>query len=341
MDYARFNYVAQPGDGVTQFYPAVGTYDKWAAKWGYTWFPDDWSDERIASTVNDWTVERAGDPEYFFGTGNNDPRVQTEDLTNDAMEASRLGIENLKVITANLIDWIEEDGEDFTDLAELYGNIIGQWNRYMGHVSDNIAGVYQDDKTFDQEGVVYTPVEEERQRRAMEFLQEHAFSSPTWAFNREILDRINESTAIETFRGAQANVLNNITSASRIARLIEYERRSEEDTYTAFEMMDDVRNGIFSEVRANENIDVHRRALQRAYVSRMENLMTTDVQGGGFFGPSLNVDQSDIKANVRNQLTILNRDLDRALRSGGFERVTRVHLEDLQARVSDILDSDD
>lgn len=211
----------------------------------------------------------------------------------------------------------------------------------MGHVSNNIAGVYENDKTYDQEGVVYAPVEEERQRRAMEFLQEHAFSSPTWAFNRDILGRINEDTAIETFRAAQAGVLNNVTSASRLARLIEYERRSEEDTYTAFEMMDDVRNGIFSEVRANESIDVHRRALQRAYVSQMEDLMTAEVQGGGFFGPSLNVHQSDIKANVRNQLTILNRDIDRALRSGGLERETRVHLEDLQVRVTDILDSED
>lgn len=341
MDYARFNYVAQPEDGVTNFYPAVGEYDKWAAKWGYTWFPVDWSDEEIEATLNEWTKDRADDPRYFFGSGNNDPRVQTEDLTNDAMRASELGIANLQVTTENLIDWIEEDGENFDQLEELYNNIISQWNRYMGHVLNNVGGVYEDQKTFDQEGVVYSPVEKERQERAMDFLHTHAFSSPTWAINYDILDRINESTIIENFRGAQASVLSRLTNAQRIARLIEYERRSDEETYTAFEMMDDVRNGIFSEVRANENIDVHRRALQRAYIEQMESLMETDVQGGGWFGPSLNVSQSDIKSIVRNELNILNRDINRALGNGGFDRATRVHLEDARERVAEILDPND
>ncbi|WP_290878420.1 zinc-dependent metalloprotease [Gracilimonas sp.] len=341
MDYARFNYVAQPGDGVTNFYPAVGTYDKWAAKWGYTWFPDDMSDEEIEATLNVWTRERADDPRYFYGSGGSDPRVQTEDLTNDAMRASELGIANLQIITENLIDWIEEEGEDFTELSELYSNIIGQWNRYMGHVLNNVGGVYEDEKTFEQEGVVYTPVEKERQQRAMKFLQTHAFSSPTWAINDEILDRINEASVIENFRGAQASVLSRLTSAQRIARLIEYEKRSDEETYTAFEMMDDVRNGIFSEVRANENIDVYRRNLQRAYIDEMEELMSADEVGGGWFGPSVNVNQSDIHPIVRNQLNILNRDIDRALGSGGFDRATRTHLEDAQYRIEDILDGDD
>lgn len=340
MDYARFNYVAQPGDGVTNFYPAVGTYDKWAAKWGYTWFPDDMSDEEIEATLNEWTRERADDPRYFYGSGGSDPRVQTEDLTNDAMRASELGIANLQVVTENLIDWIEEEGEDFTELNELYNNIVGQWNRYMGHVLNNIGGVYEDQKTFEQEGVVYTPVEKERQQRAMRFLQTHAFSSPTWAINDEILDRINEASVIENFRGAQASVLNRLASAQRIARLIEYEKRSDEEIYTVFEMMDDLRNGIFSEVRANENIDVYRRNLQRAYIQQMQNLMETDQVGGGWFGPSVNVSGSDIHPVVRNQLNILNRDIDSALGAGGFDRATRIHLEDAQSRIDSILNPD-
>lgn len=344
MDYARFNYVAQPGDGVTSFYPAVGEYDKWNAKWGYTWFPDDMTDEEIEARLNEWTVERADDPVYFYGaqTGSKiDPRSQNEDLTNDAMEAGELGLANLQVITENLIDWIEEDGENFEDLSELYNNIIGQWTRYMGHALANVGGVYENHKTFDQEGVVYDPVPEATQREAMEFLQQHAFSSPTWAFNQEILDRVNQATAIERFRGAQAGVLGNLVDGRRIARLIEYERRSSEDTYTAFEMMDDVRNGIYSEVRANENIDVHRRALQRAYVEEMESLMTEELPSGWWFGPSVDVSQSDIRPIVRNQLSILDRDINNALRSGGFDRATRTHLEDVQARVQDILDGDE
>lgn len=344
MDYARFNYVAQPGDGVTQFYPAVGPYDKWNAKWGYTWFPEDWSDDEIENTLNEWVKERADDPLYFYGaqTGSKiDPRSQNEDLTNDAMEAGELGLANLQVITENLIEWVEEDGEDYDQLEELYNNIVGQWNRYMGHALSNIGGVYENHKTFDQDGVVYEPVPEETQREAMEFLQQHAFSAPSWAFNDAILDRINQASAVESFRRAQAGVLGQVVNAQRIARLIEYERRSEDDTYTAFEMMDDVRNGIFTEVRERQNINVHRRYLQRAYIEEMADLMEAESVGGGWFGPSLNVSQSDIRANVRNQLNILNRDINNALRGGGFDRVTRTHLEDASATIEDILDSND
>ncbi|MFP8489262.1 zinc-dependent metalloprotease [Gracilimonas sp. Q87] len=344
MDYARFNYVAQPGDGVTNFYPAVGPYDKWNAKWGYTWFPDDWSDEEIEETLNEWVRERAGDPIYFYGaqTGAKiDPRSQNEDLTNDAMEAGELGLANLQVITDNLIEWTEREGANFEELQELYNNVIGQWNRYMGHVLSNVGGVYETHKTYSQDGVVYEAVPEATQREAMAFLQKHAFSSPSWAFSKEILDRVNQATAVESFRGAQAGVLGNLVDARRIARLIEYERRSDEDTYTAFEMMDDVRNGIFSEVRAGENIDVHRRALQRAYVEEMKDLMTEELQSGWWAGNSVNVSQSDIRANVRNQLNILNRDINNAIRAGGLDRPTRTHLEDVQARIQDILEGDD
>jgi hypothetical protein len=350
MDYARFNYIAQPGDGVTNFYPAVGEYDKWAAKWGYTWFPDNMSDEEITATLNSWTVARADDPHYFYGrqTGSRiDPRSQNEDLGNDAMKAGEYGLANLQVITENLIDWIDEDGENFDDLDALYSNIIGQWNRYMGHVIRNVGGVYEDHKTFDQEGGVYSPVNEATQRRAMQFLQRHAFSSPSWAFNNDILDRVNQADAIDTFRGVQRSVLSSLVDPQRIARLIEFERRSSGDVYTAFEMMDDVRNGIFSELRANQNVDVHRRNLQRGYVEEMESLMTNELPSvsanfRAFLGwTQVDVSASDIRPIVRNELEILKRDVTNRLNAGNIDRATRVHLQDLSIRIDDILDTKD
>lgn len=337
MDYARFNYIAQPGDGVTQYYPQIGEYDKWSIKWGYTWFPDIETPSDEDEILNEWIVERADDPVYFYGRqrGVVDPRAQTEDLGDDAMRASELGLANLQVITENLVGWIEEEGENYDELAELYGNIIGQWRRYMGHVSGNVGGVYETFKTFEQGDNVYHPVEKEKQKRAIAFLNQHAWSTPTWAFNRDILSRINESSAIETFRGAQAGVLSGIMSPARLGRVIDSETRTD-NPYTIIELMDDVRNGIFSEVRSTRNVDVHRRYLQRAYIDQMENLMTSD--GGGFFGGGVNVSQSDIRPIVRNQLVILDRDITRALNAGGFDRSTRVHLEDAKERVSNILD---
>lgn len=350
MDYARFNYIAQPGDGVTNFYPAVGEYDKWVTKWGYTWFPEDMSDEEIEATLNEWTKERANDPQYFFGrqTFNKiDPRSQNEDLGNDAMKAGEYGLANLQVITENLIDWIEKDGEDFDDLDELYRNIIGQWNRYMGHALRNVGGVYEDHKTFDQDGVVYSGVDEATQRRAMEFLMRHAFSSPTWAYNQDILDRVNQSTTIDYFRGAQRGVLATLVDPQRIARLIEFERRTDGDVYTAFEMMDDTRNGIFSELRANRNIDVHRRNLQRAYIEEMDALLNEELPNipaafRSFYGwTQVDVSQSDIRPIVRNQLEILRRDINNRINAGNINRETRVHLQDLRHRIDELLAIDD
>jgi hypothetical protein len=343
MDYARFNYIAQPGDGVTNFYPRVGEYDIWSIQWGYTWFGDMPLDEQ-RKILNEWIVERADDPRFFFGRqtfARIDPRSQNEDLGDDAMRASYYGLKNLEYITNNLVNWVARDGDDFSHLEELYGNIISQWARYMGHVASNIGGVYEDHKTFEQEGAVYSPVDRATQRRAMAFLDEYAFSSPTWVVNADILDRINQASFVETLRGQQVAVLNNVTNPQRLARLIEYERRST-GTYTIFEFMDELRASIFKEMRRNSVVDVHRRKLQRAYVERMEFLMTEELESlppqvRGFFGfTPITVSQSDIRPIVREQLESLLTEVRRA-KARTNDRGTRVHYNDLEKRIDGIL----
>jgi hypothetical protein len=344
MDYARFNYIAQPEDGVTNFFPRIGPYDKWSVKWGYTWFGD-MSLEEQEEILNEWVKERADDPRFFYGrqTGNPiDPRSQREGLGDDNMYASELGLNNLETITNNLIDWIREDGEDFSEMDELYGNILGQWSRYMGHVYTNIAGVYENHKTYDQDGVVYEPVPREIQKRAMEFLKEHAWSDPTWQKNSEIIDRINQSDFVDSFRGRQVSVLNSVVDPQRLARLIEYENRSSSDLYTAFEMMDDVRNAIWTELDSNSTISVYRRNLQRAYIERLEHLMTEELPSvpaawRQFAGiTSVNVSQSDIRPIAREQLEILKQDISNTA-SRVNDRSTRIHLLDAERRIDNIL----
>lgn len=348
MDYARFNYIAQPGDGVEDFHPAVGEYDKWAVKWGYTWFPEDMSEEEKVAKLNEWTRERADDPRYFYGqqTGNKiDPRSQNEDLGNDAMKAGELGIANLKRITSNLVEWTERDGANFAELEELYNNVVGQWNRYMGHVTKNVGGVYENHKTYNQEGPVYTFVPQETQQRAMDFLIDYGFMTPDWLLEEDILDRTNQSTVVDDMRSAQVRVLNDLTDPQRIARLIEFDARSSEDTYDAFEMMDDVRNGIWTELDNNSAIDVHRRNLQRAYLERMEYLMTEELPSipdafKDFIGwTDVNVSQSDIRPIVRNQLQILQDDVQNTMNRVG-DRATGAHLADVEVRIDNILNPD-
>lgn len=343
MDYARFNYIAQPNDGVTNFHPRVGEYDKWAVKWGYTWFGDMPIEEQ-REILHRWTTERADDPRYFYGSQTSnpvDPRSNREDLGNDAMKASQYGINNLETITSNLIDWIGEEGENFDELEELYGQVLVQWSRYMGHVTPYIGGVYETDKTFDQEGAVYQAVEADQQREAMNFLAEHAFSSPSWAMNEKILNRINQAEFIDGFRSRQVTVLNNVLDPSRIARLIEYDIRGE-DTYSPFEFLDDLRGTIWLELSDNDAISVYRRNLQRAYIERMEYLMTEELpnisaQFRRFLGmTSVNVSQSDIRPMVREQLETLQSDI-RTAKNRVSDRATRVHLADAEQRIENIL----
>ena len=348
MDYARFNYIAQPGDGVESFYPAIGEYDKWNTKWGYTYFPDK-DKEGIKETLNEWTEDRSDDPLYFYGkqTSNKiDPRAQNEDLGDNAMKAGRLGIANLKRITDNLIDWTYQDGENYDELETLYGQVISQWNRYMGHAIKNVGGVYENDKTYNQDGVVYTPTPADMQEEAVSFLNEQAFRTPDWMLNKEILQRIEHAGAVERIRNIQENSLEDLLDFMRIARLLEIEAMEEDDVYTALNMLDDVREGVWSELSSGASIDIYRRNLQRSYLNRMHYLMTEDVpsippQFREFFGMTpVNVEQSDIRPMVREQLTILEDDINSALRRTN-DRKTKLHLNDALTRIDDILNPDD
>jgi len=344
MDYARFNYIAQPGDGVTNFLPRVGEYDKWSVKWGYTWFGDMPIEEQ-RDTLNAWVRDRADDPRYFYGRQTSariDPRSQNEDLGDDAMRASEYGLANLQVITDNLIDWVARDGDDFSHLSEIYGNIVAQWGRYMGHVASNIGGVYEDHKTFEQDGAVYEAVPLEDQKRAMEFLTSHAFTTPTWVYNEDIISRINQADFVDSFRGRQASVLTNILNPQRIARLIEYDFRSN-NAYSPYDFMDDVRSAVWTELRGGDEIDVYRRNLQRAYVDHMESLMTDELPSipaafrERIGWTQVNVSQSDIRPMVREQLEQLQGEVAQARNRTG-DRATIAHLNDIDRRIGRILD---
>jgi hypothetical protein len=347
MDYARFNYVAQPGDGVTNLMPGIGIYDKWAIEWGYTVLPGVQSPDEERAILNSRVVEHAGDPHYFYGRQGPriDPRSQNEDLGDDATRAGEYGIENLKVILDNLVAWTAEDAKDYEDLLEIYDQVATQWNRYVGHVAVNIGGMYENFKTYDQDGPVYEMVPEERQREAMAWMQRQVFATQDWLVNQEVLRRIEGVGAIDRIRRYQVGAVNTLLDPQRMARLIEAEVMIGNDTYTCTEMLSDLREGIWSELDTGTPIDAFRRNLQRGYVERLEYLMTEEPGPvssflAAFGYTNLDVSQSDIRAYVRGELETLQRDVDRnALRTS--DRMTRLHLRDISARITDILNGEE
>lgn len=342
MDYARFNYIAQPGDGVRNFMPRVGEYDKWSVKWGYTWFPDSMTDDQIRAELASWTTERAGDPMYFYGrqTGTKvDPRSQNEDLGDNAVLASEYGIANLKRILPRLTEWGVDSGEDYDDLSELYGNVLGQWARYMGHVASEIGGVYENYKVTDQEGAVYEPVPADRQRAAMAFLQREALETPTWMLDQDIIQRIEHGGALERIRSAQSRVLGQLLSSQKMVRLSEAEAFGVDNPYTPVELLGDVRSAVWSELASGASIDVYRRNLQRTYLSEMQDLMTSETPSvPATFGITpIDVANSDVQAFARGELETLKSDVQRSLRRTS-DRTTQLHLRDVVYRIDQILD---
>ena len=340
MDYARFNYIAQPGDGDVALMPNIGTYDKYAIKWGYKPIVGKTAVEE-KKTLDSWILEHAGDPNYRFGRqqrGVIDPSSQTEDLGDDAVKASMYGIANLKRIIPNLITWTAEDGQNYDELDKMYGQVLSQYNRYMGHVAANVGGVYEMYKTYDQEGAVYTHVTKDKQKEALDFLQNQLFTTPEWLIDTTIFDKVESAGNVERIRRYQTRTLSNLLDFGRMARMIENEALNTTNAYTLTTMMSDLRSGLFSELKSGGNIDVYRRNLQRAYIERMEHLMTEEQGTASRFSSrtSVDVSQSDIRPVVRGNLKALLSSLNSASRRNR-DTMTAYHIDDLKERVDAIL----
>lgn len=326
MDYARFNYVAQPGDD-TCLMPKVGPYDDFAIEWGYRPIDGDTDAEKVA--LNAFVAEMQENPIYRFSSPDGqDPTAQTEAIGDDAMRASTYGIENLKRIVANLPQWSAVEGDDYDQLAELFGSVAQQWSRYTGHVLTTVGGVVQTRKRQGQPGGIFEPVPAEAQSRAVAYLNEQVFATPTWMFNDEILSRISGSGIVERIGALQVSALNRLLSVDRMNRLVEQDEMGSSDAYSLLAMLDDLRAGLWSEARSAAATDAFRRNLQRAWVARVAELMEDDEALASDAAPAL-----------RGQLVALDAELARVL-PRVTDRSTRLHFEDVRMRIAEMLSAD-
>jgi len=334
MDYARFNYVAQPEDGVTDLFPRIGDYDKWAIKWGYSYFKDAKDEDAEKALLNEMTKEAYKNRRLWFGTETNpyDPRYQTEDLGDNAMKASDYGIKNLKRILPNLIEWSKENGEDYDELNGLYNSLTGQYRRYMGHVTKNVGGIYETPKTYDMEGNKYEVVPSSIQNEAVAFLNEQLFKTPKWLLDQNVLSKIKPENGVEAIKSIQDGTLSSLLAGDRLVRLLETSSQNKAN-YSVDELMSDLRKGIFSEIRANAPIDIYRRNLQKLFVSKLIETMSTEKTNVTFFsGRRIVLADTDIPSIARGQLNELKNQL-KAAAAGSADRLTKFHLNDLVARI--------
>jgi hypothetical protein len=326
MDYARFNYVAQPEDHISLegIFPRINTYDKWAIEWGYKYFPDiktpiqyedgeyltEADQERLL--LNKMTIEKLGKSRryWFGGEGyDNDPRAQTEDLGDDAMTASNYGIKNLQRIIGNLPYWVREEGDLDQNLGQIYSSLIGQMQRYVGHVGRNIGGVYHNYKSVEEVGDVYVPEEKERVQRAMRWLDEQVLTEPTWLINVPYIQRLT-SDPQSIIRPLADLALNALCSANTFNNIVRYSYAS--NAYQPADYTRDLVRLLFGSSKP----DRWKRYIQARAVPNL-----IDAWNSG----------STIEA--RPYITQALQQIQQRLRSAGGDDATLAHYRDLELQI--------
>ncbi|MDB4893607.1 MAG: hypothetical protein JWL61_5462 [Gemmatimonadetes bacterium] len=359
MDYARQNYVAQPGDGLApkDFIRRLGPFDRFVINWGYRVIPEARTPEAERPILNRWVTEQKGPLAYrYIGEGLTgiDPRSQTEDIGDDPIRASTYAIANMKRMVPNLIQWTSRPGEDYDDLSELYGEALQNWARYMNHVVALVGGVSVNAKTSDQAGVVYDRVPRARQQAALKFVADEVFLTPTWLAPDPILSRIGPQPANGSLSGMQANVLNQLTDVRRLSRLADAEAADAANAYTASAYMADLRSALWGGTAGGVSPDANRRALQRLYLQRLAALIappTPPAAGAqaqqqqnpnappipGLLLPP-DVPRSDLPALVRSELRSIRVSASAASRSAPSS-IARAHFADVVDRIDVALEA--
>lgn len=348
MDYSRFNYVAQPEDGidVNDLIPGIGPYDIWATMWGYKPIPSAKTPDDEKATLNQWALEQEKTPWLRFNTADAagaEPGEESEAVGDaDAVKATSLGIKNLQRVMEYLVSaTTTEKGESYDDLAEFYGRVLSQWSLEMGHVANIVGGVDGVQKNIGQEGVRFTPIPRERQAIAVKFLNDNAFATPMYFIRQDILRRIEPAGAINRIGRAQRQLLNTLLNPTRIGRLVEYQAVDMKNAYAPGDFLADLRKGVWKELDGTGpvKIDTFRRNLQRGYVelidSRINQATTTPVLGAAAGGPAVATDE--VRPLLRGELKTLSQAISTAV-SRSADRETRLHLGDLKDQIAKALD---
>jgi hypothetical protein len=342
MDYARFNYVAQPEDSIPEvdLFPRIGEYDRWAIRWGYAYSgaTDPKADARV---LNRWIIDSLGsNPRLWFGGEgfSQDPRSQLEDLGDNSIKASEYGIKNLQRILPMLSGWTREEGDKYDNLEEMYRELVGQFSRYMGHVLKNVGGVYETFRSVEQPGDVYAPTPKLRQREAVAFLNTQLFQTPKWLLDDSILDKISNPSGSDPVGSMQTGVLSSLLSASRLNVLIQSATRfGDGNVYTVEDLVGDTHKGVWKELVTHQPITVWRRNLQKTYVESLIAILSPAGPPSGippglviFFGP--NTRNTDLPSIVRAELGGLRAQIQASLPMT-TDRLSKYHLEDLAERI--------
>jgi hypothetical protein len=356
MDYARQNYIAQPGDGLKpkDFIRRVGPFDDFVINWGYRVIPEAKTPEDERPILNRWYTQQTGPMPYRYVPqqyGSVDPRAQTEDLGDDPVKASGYAIANMKRVVPQLVSWTTKPGEDYADLAELYGEALNTWSLYMGHVVTVVGGVNIDFKTAEQRGAVYHVVPKARQKAALEFLSEQALKTPGWLTPEDITSRVGPPAGATSLVNRQAAVLTQLMTAQRLSRMADAEAMDAANAYPLTEYFADLKRVVWGAPGTPMELDAGRRTLQRVYLERLEALIAPPAPPAAAPGgappaqqtplPLLvapNVPRTDLPALARSQVRAIRDQARAAAAVTTSPAMVRAHWQDIADRTDAILE---
>ena len=334
MDYARYNYIAQPGDDVDVF-PKVGPYDHWAVRWGYRPILSAKTSDEETDTLNAWATAAESDPYKRFGHQQwvtVDPTSQMEDLGDDPVKAGEYGIANLKRAMQYLVDATRQNGKDFTLLSETYDDIWYQFSREISHVANVPGGIILNNKVFGSATEnQFTPVTRERQLQAIAFLGEHLVNTPMWLLDSAVVNRLDIVDYAKRLASYQSRFIRTAISNDKLIRILTLEAQGKA-TYTANELLDNVESLVFSELTTRKPVDYYHRNLQRDFVQALiQQTEKTDLSGVPAFIRSLIPDpyNTDVRALARTRLAAL----DKKLQGAGADALTKAHFADLTIQI--------
>ena len=336
MDYARFNYIAQPEDKGVRYIRKMGPYDDYAVTWGYRILPNSAKPEDEVTTLNQWIEAKAGDLRFRFGNQGTtfDPSSQTEDIGNDPVRAGNYAMKNLKVVAKNLADWTSKKTNNYDDLIEVNDELLTAWFRYVGHVVTSVGGYYERYSKPNQQVASYIVVPKVKQQMAMKWLLDHAFSDVAWLINKEVVTH-QMMGYNEKIRVLQVSHLNDLLSFETLARL-DNSSHSEANYYKSVEFCKDLRVGLWSELASGAKPEVFRRNLQKAYIERMKYLLNEQMVPSQTNREYYSVAQSDVRSTVRGELKALLASINLA-KIKFKDTETIYHLEDCIDRIQTIL----
>ncbi len=341
MDYARFNYVAQPEDSIIEagIFPRIGVYDEWAIEWGYRWFPDFPTDSAADAYFRNWITRQVKeDKRLWYGAQGlkvSDPRRQSEDLGDDPVKAGQYGVKNLGRIVENLVEWISVPGEmPYEEITEMYKQVTEQFARYLMHAVENIGGIYWTRNIIaGQPGRVTEFVEKSRQKKCVEFLHDQVFKTPEWLLNKKVFSLTNRGLmAPFDLTKLQEKILTELLAPDRLSKLLMDETGNPKGAYTVKDLVNQLTDGIFAELRTNAPISLYRRNLQKKYLDMLFPLVIVgDTKTEDPWKIAYNY--TDIVSVLKDHIDKLAQRIEKVVPQYQAHEQSRLHLKDLRERI--------